>query len=555
MATYSGHIGSFPDHSDFAASSSLSDFETPTGVEIDLVGQPSSGTVTSSPGMSVEVDDENGHLSNGFGSDYFGRIHVVPTTNSIGLIPHAITGSFEVYNAYLSTSKTLQSLNESGTQGINLNRPGNSDYPPDSSKFFDYEVLIEGPVQVDAEYEAVFPNQDPSHFIIGQRSVVFPFIPRREITEFLEWGTDIMRSRSGAEQRQGYRPYPQRRFEFTYRIQDRARAFMENVMQLAQGNDLIIPVWSDWRQLDSKLNSGNSQVSVNTSQSGFHAGGLVVLLTDPFNYEVRKIDTVSGGSITFDNPVSDDWPEDTFICPAVTCIVEDEVKWERLNKNTVEGDVTFRQSSPYSWLDEGSPSETYKSREFYDKANYNQRPSDTYERQKNVVENDVGTFKQFEEADYSDRTSTLTLRLGDRQEIWNIRQFLQRRRGRLKSFYAPSWLPDIEPTQQIGSTTTLIDIDYVGYSTFVNTHDIKHDLRILLTDGTQFVREIVSATNNPDNTEQIEIDSSLGQTVDLSEIEYFDFVQQFRLDADRIELNWTSRKQCEVSLPVRTVER
>lgn len=562
MATYTGYFGVEPEPADYTGTDSTSGDSgsdaDPSGIAIRFPTQYKQGFITGHADPSPNTETFDGHRATSFHDDYFERIHVVPQEKKLGLVPQTLKEEFEVYNAYLDTAHSLDGLNKNDTEGIELKQPSSpvgQDYYPDFSRTFKYDVTLEGPVNIDAEYEFLFPDESPSHFITGQRSIVWAFIPMKGITEILKWNTDIMRSRNGNEQRKAVRKNPRRKFEMSFRAAKRNRRLMENILQKAQARDVLLPVWTDWRQSKQTVSDGDATIPVDTTQTELAAGNLCMIMTDPFSYEIREIETVSSSSVTLTTALDNDWPQGSFVVPCIITMIENEPEFERINDDTIEVEMLFRSNTAYNYFDEGTQSKSYKNREVSTRRNYNQQVSESYRRQKNVIDTETGTFKQFDKTGYSNRENTIIVRPTDREEMLDQKRFLFRRKGQQNAYWQPSWLPDIKPVNPIQSSATRFDIEDIGYSVYIDTHEIKNDLRILLEDGSVLYREVVGATSNNDGTEELEIDASFGQLIDPADIYRADFLELARLNADRFEIEWKSRKHGKISMPVRTVKK
>jgi hypothetical protein len=136
------------------------------------------------------------------------------------------------------------------------------------------------------------------------------------------------------------------------------------------------------------------------------------------------------------------------------------------------------------------------------------------------------------------------------QELWLIRQLLYALRGRQRSFWMPTYREDFVLTDPVGSTSTTLLMEQVGYERYIDTSEPLGDIAIYLLDGSVFFREVTDVQPGVGDTEQFTIDSSLGVAVDPTDILRISYLVRSRLDSDSVSIIHRGLGRAQINVPV-----
>ena len=123
---------------------------------------------------------------------------------------------------------------------------------------------------------------------------LWPFLPVGEVTEVLEWRTDVLRARA-SEQRFRLRERPRRQWHFEHLFDAEGQA---GARALLRGSTSFqVPDWI--RSIYAGPVSSGSSVSITmtTAGLGLVAGASVLLWGGLLNYEICTIESVSAGAM------------------------------------------------------------------------------------------------------------------------------------------------------------------------------------------------------------------------------------------------------------------
>ncbi len=108
--------------------------------------------------------------------------------------------------------------------------------------------------------------------------------------------------------------------------------------------------------------------------------------------------------------------------------------------------------------------------------------------------------------------------------------------GRRVAMWVPTHAWDLTVVAAIGSASTAVQIENVGYAQFGVGQRGRQDIRIELRSGTVYYRRIVGAVQLTGSTEQLAIDTALGTTVQPQAIARVSFMTLSRSDSDEFEI-------------------
>tara|TARA_R110002072_G_scaffold299095_1_gene473967 strand:- start:30 stop:665 length:636 start_codon:yes stop_codon:yes gene_type:complete len=116
---------------------------------------------------------------------------------------------------------------------------------------------------------------------------LWPFPPTQEITEVLEWRTDLLASRAG-EQRIALRAHPREIVTLRHRLDALGMARAAELARAGFAGDWQVPLWHMALQPGADLVQGEMEIAVYSGVSGFRAGERAALAVD--GREVARVD-------------------------------------------------------------------------------------------------------------------------------------------------------------------------------------------------------------------------------------------------------------------------
>jgi hypothetical protein len=497
------------------------------------------GSVQSALPVSASSRTIAASITRAFSDDFYHRIHIRPPTLALGNVVSTQVETIEVWNAYMMpvTLVDIDGIEE----GISLDGP--DVFPLHFGglqlRTWDVSVDEDGPSMISVTLTWNFSAvPDAQLRITGTRVVAWTIVPdwSRGIRERLQWHTDVLVSDERDEQRRALLLSPRRTFEAEMIVEGRERTFYDMLMRGWGGRIWALPIWPDVQLLGSSVSAGATSIPCSTQGRDFAVGRLVLLRGEsPFVSETAEISAITSNSLQLARPLQRAWPVGTRVYPARTAMFAEQPRDKRLSDQACTIDARFVLMEANDWPAASLP--TYRGHAVFDaRPDESDELTGTYERMLSMLDVGSGIPYVLDVADAPFRVQGHAWKLNGVTERANFRSLLYALRGRQTPVWIPTHADDLHIVQSIGSASTTLVIEYVGYARFGFGQLGAKDIRIELRSGTTFYRRITDAVEIDEDTEQLSIDSALGQTVAPSDVFRISFMMLARLQRDEVEI-------------------
>ena len=374
---------------------------------------------------------------------------------------------------------------------------------------------------------------------------LWPFPAAQEITEVLEWRTDVLASRAG-EQRIALRPRPREIVTFRHRLDALGMARAAELARAGFAGDWQVPLWHMALQPTAELAQGATEILLDTVVSDFRNGDLAAIAADGKEALPVTIASVQPDRLILAEPLVLQLPSPAVAAPRITVAPiragvltsAIEVTRRRQGDGTVTASFLLREApdltAPVLPVYLGRPVQTDPS--------LVRRPlTASLRRGVEYVDNGFGPVVVEPLHDVFERGETITLKAQGPSARHALRRWLWSLRGRQASFWLPTWGRDLQLRAAMTSGSTLMRVApvaslpaYVGRAFLL---EMPSALRF---------RTITAAiTEGADH--RLTLSSNLGEPVPLTTRVHF--LTTMRADADRVEIQHGSVAS-EVTLPV-----
>jgi hypothetical protein len=483
-----------------------------------------------------------------YADDYYERIHIKPNYINIGNLLTEQVRNFTVWNAFYAP-KTLQTVEQLNDEGLQLTQP---EPPPTSfasleERTYTVNVTLTGAPVIDAQYRFQFLGLDyvGAVRIVGNRVVVFPFLPHLESTERLKWLTDIIKTRQG-EQRIAMRVAPRQEFDYRYTLDELEFSTLKIIAGGWSFRVWALPVWIE-AEYDKSITEGAEQILTDTTTADYRAGDVALIYSDYQTFEVVEIDQVLADRITLVRPVLASY-QGAAVMPIRFARTPEGVSILRTGAGLQEVSARFAVDDNIDLSAQAPSYPTYKGqpvvtdRSFVLSRSLNER----IHRPIIEVDNGQGAVIVETQQDYTDFAQTINYLAEDKSELWDLRTWLHSRYGRQKAFYIPSFNRDIQPLEPTTELQTSVQIEPILLDLY---GELPKSIMIFFKDGSTLFREIIG-TQTVNGIASITIDSAIGERA-LEDFDMISFLSLVRLNADTITIRHD--KYSQLSVPVMEV--
>lgn len=300
-----------------------------------------------------------------------------------------------------------------------------------------------------------------------------------KIIEKIEFLTQIHTAWDGTEQRMALRKRPRRYIAYDYIGVETWQSQYLKMLSFGRQTQLIrFPLWHAAIPLqeDAYLDQANLHVAQNALW-GFREVGAVELWKNDehggVKYDLKYL--TASGILGFTKQLTADWEKyKTTLIPVFYGILQNEENYTAHQSNlaTLALELMFHhnQNAPQfpdvcgESFDEATPDsaawhrglpERYMSAELFRFVpQWEKDISADFSRNFNRMDNETGAVRYDLKSIETAENRTIQYAAFSREEIHNLQRFFYRHKGRLKSFYMPSWMNDIvlegdQPSGQI----------------------------------------------------------------------------------------------------------
>lgn len=374
---------------------------------------------------------------------------------------------------------------------------------------------------------------------------LWPFPAAQEITEVLEWRTDVLQSQAG-EQRIALRSRPREIVTLQHRLDAVGMARAAELVRAGFVGEWLVPLWHMAVQPTADLAQGATEIAVDTGVADFRAGDAVAIAVDGREASLAEIADVEADRLILIEPLTTQLPAATVaaqrvsIAPVRAGVVSAPVEIARRRQNDGLVTATFLlRDAPYLTA---PVMPTYLGRPVQTDPSLTRSPITTnLRRAVEYVDNGFGPVVVEPLRDLFERGEAITLKAQGAAERWALRRWLWSLRGRQTSFWLPTWGRELQLRAAMTSGSTLMRVSPVaelaGY--------VGRAILLEMPSGFRFRTINAAVADGADH--RLTLSSSLGEPVVIGTKVHF--LTLVRSDADRIEIRHGAVAS-EVTLPV-----
>lgn len=367
----------------------------------------------------------------------------------------------------------------------------------------------------------------------------------QEITEVLEWRTDVLSSRAG-EQRIALRPRPREIVTFRHRLDAIGMARTAELTRAGFAGDWKVPLWHMALQPNADLVQGDTEILINTTVADYRAGDMVAIAVDGGDAAVMEIATIQADRLILAEPLVLQLPSPAVAAQRITVAPirsgvltsAVEVARRRQGDGMVTASFLLRDASELT----APAMPTYLGRPVQTDPSLVRRPLATnLRRAVEYVDNGFGPVVVEPMRDVFERNETITLKVQGPTARYSLRRWLWCLRGRQASFWVPTWGYELQLRKAMTSGSVLMRVAPVASLPAYVGRRIMLELP-----GALRFRSVTAAIEDGLN-HQLTLSSNLGEPVQLETKVHF--LTAVRSDADRVEIQH-GPVASEVTLPV-----
>lgn len=385
-----------------------------------------------------------------------------------------------------------------------------------------------------------------------------------QISETLEFKTQIHKAWDATEQRMALRKYPRRSVSYDYYGMNANQSQYLRALSYAKQNEKIeIPLWQAACHLSEAAFKNDYTVKVNPTDIWAFRGcsGIIFWHNDRIGGDRYFANAIYGdGSIRMPELLEKGYSiNNTIICPVSYGYLKPEDDYSFFTASNTKMQLNIDLLSDYSLLKLPEILNEYT----YEKwgtttpfqkalpARYNNidvfpiAPSWTddlnsnFTRNANKLDNDSGIVKYDLKSTYSSENKKIEYVLGTKSEINNFQRFFTRCKGRLKSFYAPTWLNDMVIVEDALKGQGYIIVDWPSYWKYYTKMSRRKLIVIFLKDRTIKIVQVAGySTDETGIYGKVYLDVPLAQNIKKNDVLMISYLCMYRFDSDTLTTDY-----------------
>lgn len=372
-----------------------------------------------------------------------------------------------------------------------------------------------------------------------------------QVSEQIEFRTDVFETRSGREQRRAIRLKPRYKYEVSTWAAGEKQQRLTRLIRGRGGNEFVFRHPVDWIELDSTASSGVNLLTLADAPPYWVIENSYLMLDDGTDQEICRVLQTDINSIYINGVLKNEWPAGTKIRRAFAGRLDQPFNFDALTNRVGAFKITVAVDPQSNYEDDiGSAAVTFDSRElFLAKPNWSQPLNFDFDFGRETIDYGQGrvkhglpknTYKVLRKATFLGRS---------RAEITDLVQMFLRMKGQRGEFYAPSLTDDI----------TAASIS--GGSVYVDGHELYRAMKDDLTnmalfarksDGSYLVSKVSAVARNMGQT-QLTLTTSWG-TVAVNTVKSISVMSLWRFATDVLTVDWINSNTANIVMSFRSLE-
>lgn len=400
----------------------------------------------------------------------------------------------------------------------------------------EYRVIISREIATADTHEIALLCLDDSSITLGSicyisiesdyLPIVFPFQPESPVKENLSWLTDVIISRDGTEDRKKISSYPRQEFNYKYPTDFEKKVKAQNIVWGDIDSEILVPVWTQAVFVNSVV-AGSTTISLETRYSEFRSPGYAIIWSSDSNWQLVGIYDITDTQFKINN-VARDFSRCWIMPVRIGVLTKGATRsFNGLNANfdlqfMIRDNDEISVSAPTQYLG----GDVYLEETLLSGDSLVEDIKIDLE----VFDPGVGEFAFYTGLSRAKSIRSFNVACEDIISSWALRQFLNRRSGRYRSFRQPTFENDLRVTNT-GTITTLLQVfkdEYMRSSQSRNVIGIE-------TSSGWLLRQIIDVISIDEDKMSLQLDSAINITKD--EIRRVCWLGLRRLDSDSIEIN------------------
>lgn len=492
----------------------------------------------------------------GFNSPFYGDPVFTPALLDFGSVTSEKVVTFTVYNASI-LPKILAIPDVTPVAGVTLSSGTALPFVLGSLATVTMTVTVAmiGASSIAGSFQIYVGGDEFLLPFVGVRSLSFPFIVsgRGPVVEKISYLTAVSQSLNGTETRYGLCTDPRVTIEAEYTCLEMDAVRLREVLSSWMAKTFDVYQWQEETRLIAAAAAGATTIQVPTVDMPWQVGETIVLYQDTETYEVVEVSAIGTDALTLAAPLISAWNPFATVLPRLTMRLKADVNLTELTPYIYVFNAVW-ESDPQAqgvWSPVASPAITYKGLEVFPfEHNWRENRNTTIRQTSGFIDQGFGAVSLGYQSPSSPLGFDFLLFAEDRQKIRRVREFLQRRKGRLVPFYLPSGRADMVATRGMDLADQYFYVAYRPENALVFAQGTHRNVVVYLANGTRLYLTMIDQVYIPGSNEtRFRVETPFASSILMTDIKSISYMYLARLDSDQVQMSRHTPDVAEVTMP------
>jgi hypothetical protein len=400
----------------------------------------------------------------------------------------------------------------------------------------EYRVIIPRELATDTTHEIALLCLDDNSVSPGAISyisveadylpVLFPFQPEAPVKENLSWLTDVIISRDGTEDRKRISTSPRQEFYYNYPTGFDKKIKAQNIIWGDIGSEILVPIWTQAVRVNS-IAAGVTTINLETRYSEFRYPGYAIIWSSDSNWQLVGIYDITDTQFKINN-VARAYSRCWIMPVRIGVLTKGATRsFDGLSANfdlqfMIRDNQEITVNAPAQYLGE----DVYLQETLL----FGDSLAEDIKIDLEIFDPGIGEFALYTGLSRAKSLRSFNVVCEGMIVSWALRQFLNRRSGRYRTFRQPTFENDLRVTNT-GNITTLLQVFKDEYMRSSQSRDVI----AIETNSGWLLRQILDVVSIDQTRMSLQLDTAINITKD--QIRRVCWLGLRRLDTDNIEIN------------------
>ncbi len=385
-----------------------------------------------------------------------------------------------------------------------------------------------------------------------------------KISETLEFLTQIHTSWNNTEQRMALRKYPRRYVSYEYiGVNSWQSQYLRALLYSRQTEQIEIPLWHAASALPEKTYIGQTEIPLKPGNIWPYRGcrGVILWCNDEAGGDHYALQQLLGdGTLKLGEQIDTIYPpKRTMVCPVAYAILQQEDKYDLYNSINTSMQLNLELMTNEIMMPIPASLDEYHDEPWQTKNPWQAALpafhmgveifpiapawandiSAKFSRNANRLDNQSGVVKYDLKSIDTSETKEIEYIATSRSEIYNLQRFFCRCKGRLKSFYAPTWLSDMSLVADAEAGQNFLLVEWSLFWKYYSSLSRRKTIVVFLKDVTTLILPIAGFTTDDTGEHgKVILDSHLRVPLRQKDVAMISFLCRYRHDSDTMITNY-----------------